>query len=156
LIFEKISFYIDCFHHHEIEQVISILNHILPLSLVQRILSPLCGKSTSQTWTSDFVLTQMNHTCESSTGASSKTWKDQEIHPYYYIIDPIDGTKGFLRQAQFSIGLGVMDKRTGYCVASFIACPNIEELKLLGTLPNGNKSTENQLKFYILILINTY
>jgi 3'-phosphoadenosine 5'-phosphosulfate (PAPS) 3'-phosphatase len=41
----------------------------------------------------------------------------------YFILDPIDGTKGFLRQGQWAVGLAYL--QAGSPVLSVIACPNL-------------------------------
>jgi 3'(2'), 5'-bisphosphate nucleotidase / inositol polyphosphate 1-phosphatase len=41
----------------------------------------------------------------------------------YFILDPIDGTKGFLRQGQWAVGCAFLQQ--GRPVLSIIACPNL-------------------------------
>lgn len=49
--------------------------------------------------------------------------------PLYWTLDPIDGTKGFLRGEQFSVALALI--RDGDVVAGILGCPRL-------TLENGN------------------
>jgi len=41
----------------------------------------------------------------------------------FWVLDPIDGTKGFIRDAQYAIGLGFV--RSGAPIIGSIACPNL-------------------------------
>eukprot|EP01041_Mallomonas_annulata_P000664 gene664-1282_t len=41
----------------------------------------------------------------------------------YWVLDPVDGTKGFLRRGQYAIGLAYI--QGGKSVLSVIACPNL-------------------------------
>ncbi|KAJ0973153.1 hypothetical protein J5N97_021112 [Dioscorea zingiberensis] len=41
----------------------------------------------------------------------------------HWVLDPIDGTKGFLRGDQYAIALGLLDK--GKVVLGVLACPNL-------------------------------
>ena len=43
--------------------------------------------------------------------------------PYTWVIDPIDGTKGFLRRDQFAVAVGLL--RAGRPVAGVLACPHL-------------------------------
>lgn len=44
--------------------------------------------------------------------------------PYRWAIDPIDGTKGFLRRAQYAVAIGVLEN--GVPLAGVLVCPNLE------------------------------
>lgn len=50
----------------------------------------------------------------------------------FWIVDPIDGTKGFLRKDQFAVALALMEE--GEVVLGVMGCPN---LPLNGLTPNG-------------------
>lgn len=41
----------------------------------------------------------------------------------YWVLDPIDGTKGFLRMDQYAVALGLIDK--GEVVLGVLGCPNM-------------------------------
>jgi 3'(2'), 5'-bisphosphate nucleotidase len=43
--------------------------------------------------------------------------------PYTWVIDPIDGTKGFLRRDQFAVAVGLL--HGGQPVAGVLACPHL-------------------------------
>jgi len=43
--------------------------------------------------------------------------------PFTWVIDPIDGTKGFLRRDQFAVAVGLL--REGEPVAGVLACPHL-------------------------------
>jgi len=43
--------------------------------------------------------------------------------PFTWVIDPIDGTKGFLRRDQFAVAVGLL--REGRPVAGVLACPHL-------------------------------
>lgn len=51
--------------------------------------------------------------CSSTGGASGRFW----------VLDPIDGTKGFLRGDQYAIALGLMED--GEVVGGVLGCPNL-------------------------------
>jgi len=44
--------------------------------------------------------------------------------PYRWAIDPIDGTKGFIRKQQYAVAIGVLEQ--GEPVAGVLVCPNLE------------------------------
>ena len=44
--------------------------------------------------------------------------------PYTWVVDPIDGTKGFLRREQFAVAVGVL--LAGRVHAGVLACPHLE------------------------------
>ncbi len=43
---------------------------------------------------------------------------------FHWAIDPIDGTKGFLRRAQYAVALGLLER--GSPAAGVLVCPNLE------------------------------
>jgi HAL2 family 3'(2'),5'-bisphosphate nucleotidase len=43
----------------------------------------------------------------------------------YWTLDPIDGTKGFLRREQYAVALGLIEN--GEVVAGVLGCPNLED-----------------------------
>lgn len=52
-----------------------------------------------------------------------RVYNSVEEVPSYFCLDPIDGTKGFIRRQQYAVGLSFVEK--GETVLSFIACPNV-------------------------------
>lgn len=50
----------------------------------------------------------------------------------FWVLDPIDGTKGFLRKEQYAVCLGLIED--GKCLISVLGCPN---LPLVPELPDG-------------------
>ena len=54
-------------------------------------------------------------------------WIDHQGNPdspMRWAIDPIDGTKGFIRRQQYAVAIGLLEK--GIPVAGVLACPNLE------------------------------
>lgn len=45
----------------------------------------------------------------------------------YWTLDPIDGTKGFLRGEQYAVALGLLEK--GEVVVGILGCPNLDDGK---------------------------
>ena len=60
--------------------------------------------------------------CSDAGGASGRFW----------VLDPIDGTKGFLRGAQYAIALGLMED--GEVVGGVLGCPNLPSVSGQGCL----------------------
>lgn len=63
---------------------------------------------------------------ERASVADVSRWIDHPGDPaerYRWAIDPIDGTKGFLRREQYAIAIGVLDG--GEPCAGVLACPNL-------------------------------
>jgi 3'(2'), 5'-bisphosphate nucleotidase len=58
----------------------------------------------------------------------------------YWILDPVDGTKGFLRKEQYAIALALVDR--GEILVGVLACPNLPGA-LDKALPTG--STRGQI-----------
>jgi 3'(2'), 5'-bisphosphate nucleotidase len=59
----------------------------------------------------------------------------------YWTLDPIDGTKGFLRGEQYAIALGLIEK--GEVVVGLLGCPNLplgDELGALFTAVRGEQT----------------
>jgi 3'(2'), 5'-bisphosphate nucleotidase len=55
-------------------------------------------------------------------------WIERGQHPLdsgrrYWILDPVDGTKGFLRKEQYAIALALVDR--GEILVGVLACPNL-------------------------------
>ncbi|KAK6152982.1 hypothetical protein DH2020_012621 [Rehmannia glutinosa] len=57
-------------------------------------------------------------------------------HSQHWILDPIDGTNGFIRGDQYAIALALLDK--GKVVLAVLACPN---LPLVSVTSNGHQCT---------------
>ncbi len=78
-----------------------------------------------------------------SSGDSSSAWSEEDVadairmgsysgardasdasaHPPFWVLDPVDGTKGFLRRGQYAVGLAFISR--GAVVLSVIGCPNL-------------------------------
>ncbi|XP_076933782.1 3'(2'),5'-bisphosphate nucleotidase 1-like [Bidens hawaiensis] len=56
----------------------------------------------------------------------------------HWVLDPIDGTKGFLRGDQYAIALGMLDE--GKVVLGVLACPNLP----LESITSGNQNAANK------------
>ncbi|QDU32727.1 3'(2'),5'-bisphosphate nucleotidase CysQ [Poriferisphaera corsica] len=56
-------------------------------------------------------------------------------HERYWTLDPIDGTKGFLRKQQYAIALGQIFK--GEVVMGILGCPNMDILDEDAAKPSG-------------------
>lgn len=56
----------------------------------------------------------------------------------HWVLDPIDGTKGFLRGDQYAIALGLLDE--GKVVLGVLACPNLP----LESIKNQNQKAQNK------------
>ncbi len=56
--------------------------------------------------------------------AITRCTKSTEGHSRYWVLDPIDGTKGFLRNDQFAISLALVED--GTIVFGVLGCPNFE------------------------------
>ena len=87
------------------------------------------------------ILDQVTHYVNGFVqGASSKevcSWMDFSSHfiaDRFWTLDPIDGTKGFLRGDQYAIALALIEK--GVLTLGFMACPNLYVDK---DQPNGKK-----------------
>ncbi|KAG7342811.1 3',2',5'-bisphosphate nucleotidase [Nitzschia inconspicua] len=57
----------------------------------------------------------------------------------FWCLDPIDGTKGFLRKGQYCIALALLER--GSPTIGILACPNL----LVGNLKDNNKHGEDSL-----------
>ena len=87
------------------------------------------------------ILDQVTHYVNGFVqGASSKevcSWMDFSSHfiaDRFWALDPIDGTKGFLRGDQYAIALALIEK--GVVKLGFMACPNLYVDK---DQPNGKR-----------------
>ncbi|MBE9042377.1 3'(2'),5'-bisphosphate nucleotidase [Oscillatoriales cyanobacterium LEGE 11467] len=59
-----------------------------------------------------------------ATPEAVKSWIDRgngEVAPRYWTLDPIDGTKGFLRQDQYAVALALVE--SGQVKVGVLACP---------------------------------
>ncbi|ESQ31504.1 hypothetical protein EUTSA_v10004312mg [Eutrema salsugineum] len=57
----------------------------------------------------------------------------------HWVLDPIDGTKGFLRGDQYAVALGLLEE--GKVVLGVLACPNLPLASIAGN--NNNKSSSS-------------
>ncbi|XP_043721775.1 SAL1 phosphatase-like [Telopea speciosissima] len=71
----------------------------------------------------------------------------------HWVLDPIDGTKGFLRGDQYAIALGLLDE--GKVVLGVLACPNLPVARM-GS--HDQHSSQNQVGclFYAKVGCGTY
>lgn len=63
-----------------------------------------------------------------ATPANIAAWIDRgraTPHGRYWVLDPIDGTKGFLRGEQYATALALVED--GQVILGVLACPNLEE-----------------------------
>uniref|UniRef100_A0A1J3EK93 SAL1 phosphatase n=1 Tax=Noccaea caerulescens TaxID=107243 RepID=A0A1J3EK93_NOCCA len=63
----------------------------------------------------------------------------------HWVLDPIDGTKGFLRGDQYAVALGLLEE--GKVVLGVLACPNLPLASIAGNNNNNNnnKSSSNEI-----------
>lgn len=78
----------------------------LRTSVVKHVADELGGADEAQ------VLSWIDHGCHDGTAVR------------YWTLDPIDGTKGFLRGEQYAIALGLIEN--GEVVAGVLGCPNMK------------------------------
>lgn len=75
---------------------------------------------------------------ERPDSAAVLDWIERGQHPLdpakrYWVLDPVDGTKGFLRKEQYAIALALVER--GTVLLGVLACPNLPgEIAALGTL----------------------
>jgi 3'(2'), 5'-bisphosphate nucleotidase len=64
----------------------------------------------------------------------------QRINPHqrYWVLDPVDGTKGFLRKEQYAIALALVER--GQVLLGVLACPNLP-----GALAQGEPAGTGQI-----------
>ncbi|KAJ4951109.1 hypothetical protein NE237_027941 [Protea cynaroides] len=74
-------------------------------------------------------------------------------HGQHWVLDPIDGTKGFVRGDQYAIALALLDE--GKVVLGVLACPN---LPLAPIVSHDQHSSQNQVGclFYAKVGCGTY
>ncbi|KAJ4897318.1 Inositol monophosphatase family protein [Raphanus sativus] len=59
----------------------------------------------------------------------------------HWVLDPIDGTKGFLRGDQYAVALGLLEE--GKVVLGVLACPNLPLASIAGGNKNKNSSSSS-------------
>lgn len=72
------------------------------------------------------VATYVHHFDEAATADNVCAWIDRgtgEVGESFWTLDPIDGTKGFLRRAQYAIALALIVN--GEVTLGVLACPNL-------------------------------
>ncbi|CAG7860425.1 unnamed protein product [Brassica rapa] len=75
----------------------------------------------------------------------------------HWVLDPIDGTKGFLRGDQYAVALGLLEE--GKVVLGVLACPNLPLASIAGNdnkNKNSSSSEEKGCLFYATIGSGTY
>lgn len=71
----------------------------------------------------------------------------------HWVLDPIDGTKGFLRGDQYAIALALLDE--GQVVLGVLACPNLPR-RLLSCQAESNIQSKAGCLFYAQVGSGTY
>ncbi|XP_024977796.1 SAL1 phosphatase [Cynara cardunculus var. scolymus] len=71
----------------------------------------------------------------------------------HWVLDPIDGTKGFLRGDQYAIALGLLDE--GKVVLGVLACPNLP-LESIGSLKDQHALGKAGCLFSAQLSCGTY
>ncbi|KAH6833722.1 SAL1 phosphatase-like protein [Perilla frutescens var. hirtella] len=66
-------------------------------------------------------------------------------HGQHWVLDPIDGTKGFLRGDQYAIALALLDE--GKVVLGVLACPNLPLTSIAGSNLNSSEDKAGCLFF---------
>ncbi|KAL9271771.1 3'(2'),5'-bisphosphate nucleotidase 1-like protein [Drosera capensis] len=74
-------------------------------------------------------------------------------HGRHWVLDPIDGTKGFVRGDQYAIALALLDE--GKVVLGVLACPNLP-LSRIGVENTKSSNAEVGCLFYAVVGIGTY
>lgn len=100
------------------------------------------GSSSSPTLTTEDVLRAID--CGKSEGGS---------HGRHWVLDPIDGTKGFLRGDQYAIALALLDE--GKVVLGVLACPNLP-LVSIGSGSQHSSHDEVGCLFFAKVGAGTY
>lgn len=81
-------------------------------------IAALAGDATGESWSADDVVRSIDHT----GGNGTRTWA----------VDPIDGTKGFLRGDQFAVAVGIL--QDGVPVAGVLGCPRFDIHGMTGVI----------------------
>lgn len=68
--------------------------------------------------------------------AIDKGTSEGGAHGQHWVLDPIDGTKGFVRGDQYAIALGLLDG--GKVVLGVLACPNLPLTSIAGANQGGS------------------
>ncbi|KAL0721367.1 hypothetical protein Bca4012_035966 [Brassica carinata] len=71
----------------------------------------------------------------------------------HWVLDPIDGTKGFLRGDQYAVALGLLEE--GKVVLGVLACPNLPLASIAGN-KNSSSLDETGCLFFATIGSGTY
>lgn len=118
---------VESLTHEALNQVVDKLNQHCPLSLLKHKIDDLVS---DEIWTPKHILelftsTRLRNDIELQEYANSIRRGDHWTRTSYFVIDPIDGTKGFLRGEQFAIGLCLVDCYSGEPQVGVIGCPNL-------------------------------
>ena len=111
-----------------LEQTVQILNQILPLPLLYAVLhTDITSSPLESNWNQALILEHFHQITkiDQNSFEHCNTQPDKNL---CIILDPIDGTKGFVRDAQFAVALGLFHIESGNTVLSIVACPNLEKL----------------------------
>jgi 3'(2'), 5'-bisphosphate nucleotidase len=83
------------------------------------------GKIDSSVWSADEVADFIR-----MGGYSGNPQADGSARPPFWVLDPVDGTKGFLRRGQYAVGLAYISR--GTVSLAVIGCPNLPYPALIG------------------------
>lgn len=94
-------------------------------------------RETTQTLLRGVVCDEVRKVFGGATDEEVLTWIDHGAtgdghEPRFWTLDPIDGTKGFLRGEQYAVALALLEK--GKVVLGALACPNLKQGDVEGVL----------------------
>ncbi|XP_010521143.1 PREDICTED: SAL1 phosphatase [Tarenaya hassleriana] len=72
----------------------------------------------------------------------------------HWVLDPIDGTKGFLRGDQYAIALALLEE--GKVVLGVLACPNLPLASIAGDNNKNSSSDQTGCLFFATVGSGTY
>ncbi|GAB2283162.1 Ca(2+)-binding ATP:ADP antiporter sal1 [Dionaea muscipula] len=103
----------------------------------------------------DILATEMATplSAESVLAAIDKGRSEGGSHGRHWVLDPIDGTKGFLRGDQYAIALALLDE--GKVVLGVLACPNLP-LAAIGIEKQESSDAEVGCLFSAVSGLGTY
>ncbi|XP_030938382.1 SAL1 phosphatase-like [Quercus lobata] len=87
-------------------------------------------KLVNDTLLSDGSFSVSSLTTEDVLRAIDRGKSEGGSHGWHWVLDPIDGTKGFLRGDQYAIALALLDE--GKVVLGVLACPNLPLVSISG------------------------
>ncbi|MCY4204724.1 MAG: 3'(2'),5'-bisphosphate nucleotidase [Bacteroidetes bacterium] len=88
--------------------------------------------------------------------ANAMKWIDygnaENYSDRFWTLDPIDGTKGFLRQGHFAVALALIEE--GEVVVSGLACPKLDKEIFLAAKGSGAKKGQHPLRVSEIIPVS--